>query len=190
MKPIPVRPISSSASSTHSSSGVAVAVAAAASAAAASAATNHGVHSLLSKSEPAPADQSFSLIAKYFASFPATRLKASHLEPVSNSCFVAPTTLLSATAADGNQLSNPATPVATLTSVPASTPHHYALPPAHFAAANSATTPVNVTATMATTTGNHLFENSASKHQPTTRFLPFKQVIKQTLLKSINLPLY
>lgn len=180
MKPIPVRPISSSASSTHSSSGVAVAVAAAASAAAASA-TNHGVHSLLSKSEPAPADQSFSLIAKYFASFPATRLKASHLEPVSNSCFVAPTTttLFSASsAADGNQLSNPATPVATLTSLPASTPH-YALPPAHFAAANSATTPVNVTPTMATTTGNHLFENSASKHQPTTRFLPFKQVKKR-----------
>lgn len=178
MKPIPVRPISSSASSTHSSSGVAVAVAAAASAAAASA-TNHGVHSLLSKSEPAPADQSFSLIAKYFASFPATRLKASHLEPVSNSCFVAPTTLLSASsAADGNQLiSNPATLVATtLTSVPASSTPHYALPPAHFAAANSVTTPVNVTATMATTAGNHLFENSASKHQPTTRFLPFKQV--------------
>jgi hypothetical protein len=183
VKPIPVRPISSSASSTHSSSGVAVAVAAAASAA--SAATNHGIHSLLSKSEPAPADQSFSLIAKYFASFPATRLKASHLEPVSNSCFVAPTTLLSATAADGNQLSNPATPVATLTSVPASTPHHYALPLAHFAAANSATTPVNVTATMATTTGNHLFENSASKHQPTTRFLPFKQV-KNRLLSRLN----
>lgn len=188
MKPIPVRPISSSASSTHSSSGVAVAVAAAASAAAASA-TNHSVHSLLSKSEPAPADQSFSIIAKYFASFPATRLKASHLEPVSNSCFVAPTNLLSASsAADGNQLSNPATPVATLTSVPASTPH-YALPPAHFASANSATTPVNVTPTMATTTGNHLFENSASKHQPTTRFLPFKQVKKEPF-KSINLLVY
>jgi hypothetical protein len=101
VKPIPVRPVSSSASSTHSSS---------------FSSTHHQHHhnhsmasfisnSMLSMSQtgqtqPAPqtsgtssesavnsnSSNEFSLIAKYFASFPATRLKSSNLsESINNS---------------------------------------------------------------------------------------------------------
>ena len=72
VKPIPVRPVSSSASSTHSSSAFSASIA------------NYISNSLFKPNETfsaassaaTAANNEFSLIAKYFASFPATRLKA------------------------------------------------------------------------------------------------------------------
>ena len=152
VKPIPVRPISSSASSTHSSS------------------ANSCLHSILKSTAESSSNQQqqqhqqqttvigaatvvdqmsqFSLIAKYFASFPATRLKNNHQD----SQPAAPTNCSSGLAAQINTISGTTTP--------------FSRPLRQHAIADN---------------NNDLFEKTRSAHATATStnqtpFLPFKKV--------------